>query len=128
MYAPPQANLSTANLPILQTASAAFKLWYQYLPHTPRLIRHSLGEKITTLFTQLIELILIAGYSQKDKKIEIIHKASTTLDLLKYFLEIAFDLKAIKSAQLASLASLLAEVGRQLGGWTKQASKQAPPQ
>ena len=127
MYAPPLPNLSTANLPILQAAAAAFKLWYQYLPHTPRLLRYSLGEKITSLATQLIEQILIAGYSNRNNKIEAIYKASATLDLLKYFLQIAFDLDAINNKQFASLAAHLAEVGRQLGGWQKQASKQTPP-
>lgn len=84
------------------------------------MLKHSLGEKITSLFIQLIELILIAGYSDKDRKLEFINKASLVLDLLKYFLQMAFDLKAIDSKQLAALVVPLAEVGKMLGGWKKQ--------
>lgn len=117
---PPGGFLSTADLPIVQKISAAFKLWYQYLPNFPKLLKHSLGEKITGLFIQLIELVLTAGYSSKDKKLEVINKASVTSDLLKYFLQLAFELKAIDNKQIATLIAPLAEVGKMLGGWKKQ--------
>src|ERR1700722_584715 len=103
---PPNGSFTTTtDLPIVQTISAAFRLWYQYLPHTPKLLKHSLCEKITALFIQLIELILIAGYSSKDKKLETINKASIVLDLLKYFLQLAFDLKTIDNKQMAALST-----------------------
>ncbi len=125
---PPNGNFTTTtDLPIVQKISAAFKLWYQYLPHTPKLLKHSLGEKINSLFIQLVELILVAGYSNKDKKLEVINKASLILDLLKYFLQMAFDLKAINSKQMAALAQPLTEVGKMLGGWQKQLVKETPP-
>ena len=104
----------------MQKVSTAFKLWYQYLPHIPKLLKHSLGEKITSLFIQLVELILIAGYSNKDKKPELISKAVLILDLLKYFLQMAFEIKAIDSKQLATIIAPLGEVGKMLGGWKKQ--------
>ena len=123
MQPPPYGILSTADLPIVQKTSTAFRLWYQYLPHMPKLLKHSLGEKITSLFIQLIELILVAGYSSKDKKLDIVNKAILILDLLKYFLQMAFDLKAIDSKQVATLVSPLSEIGKMLGGWKKQLSQ-----
>ena len=92
------------------------------------MIRYSLGEKITNLFIELTELILIAGYSEKSQKLQILQKASIKLDLLKYFLQTAFELKAIDNQKLSNLIIPLGEVGRQLGGWTKQLLKQTPPQ
>lgn len=65
---PPNAILSPNNLPILQKVISAYKLWHNTLPHIPRLIRYTLGEKISTLFIELVELILIAGYSSKEQK------------------------------------------------------------
>ncbi len=91
----------------------------QYLPHLPRLMRYSLGEKITGLFMELTEVILIAGYANKERKAEAIGKASVTLDLLKYFLQTAFELKAIDNKKLAALSIQLGEVGKMLGGWKK---------
>jgi len=108
--------------------SSAFKLWNNYLPRVPRLIRYSLGEKITSLFIELTELILIAGYSDRPQKLQILQKATIKLDLLKYFLQTALELNAIKPNMLVELSSPLGEVGRQLGGWQKQLAKQTPPQ
>ena len=98
-----------------------------HLPRIPRLLRYSLGEKITSLFIDLTELILIAGYSEKQQKAILIQKASIKLDLLKYFLQAAFDLKAIDNTTLANLSLPIGEVGKMLGGWQKQLVKQTPP-
>lgn len=78
------------------------------------------GEKITSLFIDLTELILIAGYSDKQQKLQILQKDGVKLDLLKYFLQMAFELKAIDNQKLAELIIPLGEVGRQLGGWLKK--------
>ena len=84
------------------------------------------GEKITTLAIELTELLLIAGYSERSQKLLLIQKASMKLDLLKYFLQTAFELKAIDAKTLAEIAVPIADVGRMLGGWQKQFMKQAP--
>ncbi|MBI3952686.1 MAG: four helix bundle protein [Candidatus Doudnabacteria bacterium] len=107
--------------------SIAFKIWINHLPRIPRLIRYSLGEKITNLFIELTELILIAGYSEKEQKSIILKKASIKLDLLKYFLQTAIELKTVDDKTLSELTVVIGEVGRQLGGWQKQIGKQTPP-
>src|SRR3989338_4457275 len=124
---PPPRNFETLNLPVVQKLASAFKVWMNHLPRIPRLLRYSLGEKITSLFIDLTELILIAGYSEKQQKAILIQKASIKLDLLKYFLQTAFDLKAIDNITLANLSLPIAEVGNQLGGWLKTLVKQTPP-
>ncbi len=123
---PPNATFDTLDLPVVQRLSSAFKLWMNHLPRVPRLLRYSFGEKITSLFIDLTELILIAGYSDKQQKSLVIQKASVKLDLLKYFLQTAFELKAIDNKTLAEISLPLGEVGRQLGGWQKQVSKTPP--
>lgn len=119
MY-PPNGNLSTTNLPILQKILDTYKAWYIALPHTPRLTRHTLGEKISQYFIDLIELIFTAAFASRDQKSTLIQKASIKLDTLKFFLQIALDLKAIDSKQFASISSPLVEAGKMLGGWYKQ--------
>ena|SRR3989344_5115279 len=123
---PPQPN-SNADLPILQKISSAYKLWHNLLPHIPRLTRYSLGEKINQLFIELIELTLIATYSSKDKKLEIVQKASVKLDTLKYFLQIAWEIKALDNKKFAAISLPLSESGKMLGGWRKQLINETPP-
>lgn len=112
---------------MLQKLTDAYKLWHNLLPHIPRLTRYSLGEKINLLFIELSELILTAGYTSKEHKAVIVQKASVKLDTLKFFLQVAWELKAIETKQFSALSAPLAEVGKMLGGWKKQLIKEAPP-
>jgi|SRR3989338_6128951 len=126
MNPPPNGNLSTANLPILQKASDAYKLWHNMLVHLPRLTKYSLGEKINLLFTDVIELILTADFA-RESKMAIIQKASIKLDTLKFFLQLAWELKAMDNKRYIAISSPLVEVGKMLGGWQKQQFiKEAP--
>jgi len=116
-----------SDLPVLQKVNDAYKVWHELLPGVPRLTRYSLGEKINWLFIELIELILMAAYSSRDQKSEIIQKASIKLDMLKYFLQIAWELKAMDNKQLGRISPPLVEVGKMLGGWKKQVVTETPP-
>ena len=111
----------------MQKTADAYKLWHNFLPHIQRLTRYSLGEKISLLFIELIELIFTAGFAAKENKAVIVKKASLKLDLLKFFMQIAWELKAIDNKKFAELAALLVEIGRMLGGWQKQLIKETPP-
>jgi len=46
------------------------------------------------------------------------------LDLLKFFLQTAFALKALNNNQLTDLSLPVSEVGKMLGGWQKQLAKE----
>ncbi len=118
--------LSGTDLPVLQKITSAYKLWHEMLPHIPRLTRYSLGEKVNLLFIELIELTLIATYTGKDHKAAVVQKASVKLDTLKYFLQIAWELKAIDNKKFTTLSQPLSECGKMFGGWRKQLIKETP--
>jgi len=124
---PPDKIFNQVNLPVLQKTADVYKLWHNILPHLQRLTRHSLGEKINVLFIELAELIFTAGFAAKENKAVILKRASLKLDLLKFFLQIAWELKAIDNKKFAELAMLLVEIGKMLGGWQKQILKETPP-
>ena len=65
----------------------------------------------------------MATYTSKDKKLEIVENANIKLDTLKYFLQIAWELKAIDTKRFTTLVSSITEVGKMLGGWKKQLIK-----
>ncbi len=98
----------------------AYQIWHKYLIAFPRLDRYTLGEKIDKLFCDLIELLLGATHTSKELKMEIIVKACVRLDALKYFLKIAWELKALDNKKYLAISNALNEVGRMLGGWKKQ--------
>ena len=113
-------------MPVLQKITDAYKLWHNLLPHIPKLTKYSFGEKINTLFTEIIELILTAGFANKEQKSPVIQKASIKLDTLKYFLQLIWELKALDNKQLAAISTPLMEAGKMLGGWHRQLTKQTP--
>ena len=101
----------------------AYKSWHNFLPHFPRLSRYTLGTKIDTIFTELLELTLLAKYSDKNSKLLLINKAIAKLDCLKLFLQIAWEIKALDNKKFTHLSQPLIEIGRMLGGWRKQLQK-----
>ena len=123
---PPNGNLSTGTLPVLQQITNVYNLWYDFLPNIPRLTKYSLGEKINILFIELIETILLATYASKERKLEIIERASTKLDTLKYFLRIAWELNVLDNKKYAAMNVPIAEAGKMLGGWRKQFRPETP--
>jgi hypothetical protein len=112
---------------VLQKVTDSYKIWHNLLPHIPRLTKYSLGEKINVLFTDVIELILTAGFTSREYKPALVQKASIKLDTLKYFLQLAWELKALDNKQFASVSGPLVESGKMLGGWQKQLVKETPP-
>ena len=112
-------------MPVLQKCTDAYKLWHGFLTDFPRLSRYTLGAKIDALFADTIELILLAGYAPKAHKPALVQRASTKLDALKFFVQIAWEVKALDNRRYVRLSEPLNEVGKMLGGWRKQL--QLPP-
>jgi len=92
------------------------------MSHFPRTSKYTLGAKIDAIFTDIIELILFAGYASREQKIVAVQKASTKLDSLKFFLQLAWEMKMLDHKKYAALSAPLVETGKMLGGWRKQLS------
>lgn len=115
-------------MPILQKFIAAYKLWDEFKKNFPKQSRLTIGAKIDVLFLDVTELLFIASRLPKDHKLSYLNKASIKLDLLKFFLQIAWDLKAIDAKKYVMLSEHLNEIGKMLGGWIKGLQqKQTPP-
>jgi len=89
------------------------------LPHFPKDSRYTLGTKIDNLFLETTELIIGGSYSDKIEKLISLKKASVKLDLLKFFLQIAWEIKSLDNKKYIKLSEKLNEVGKMLGGWIK---------
>ena len=111
-------------LPIIQKLTATYTLWHEFLPHFPKNSRYTLAEKIDLLFIEVIELAFLASYFYKAQKIPYVQKAVMKLDLLKFFLQIAWEIKALDNKKFILLSEKLNEVGKMLGGWLRQLTKE----
>jgi len=106
------------NLPIIQKLISAYKLWQEFLTHFPKTSR-SLGFKIDNLFLEITELFFIAGYLNKEQKTRYLNRASIKFDLLKFFMQMSWEIKILDNKKYIVLSEKLSEIGKMLGGWKK---------
>jgi hypothetical protein len=119
-------NSPRPNLPIITHLIDAYKLWHDFIPHIPKDSRYTLGLKIDNLLTEISESVFIASYVGKDQKPPYIQKAAARLDLLKFFMQILWEIGALDTKKYIMLSEKLDEIGRMLGGWLRQAANRNP--
>ena len=110
-------------MPITQKLITAYKQWQSFIHHLPKQTRYTLGEKIDLLFIDILELIITARYLPQNQKMPLLQKASLKLDLLKFFLQVSWEIKTLDTKKYILLSKMLEEIGKILGGWQKQATK-----
>ena len=113
-------------MPIIQRFISVYKLWDEFRNHFPKKSRYALGAKIDSLFIDTIELLFIGSYLGRDQKIPYLQKASGKLDLLKFFLQISWEMKKLDAKKYIALSEPLNETGKMLGGWMRGLEKQNP--
>jgi len=89
-------------------------------------LKFSLGIKIDALFTDTIENLFLAGYASHEQKLPLIIHASTKLDLLKFFMQVAWEVKGIDHKQYAALAVPLNNIGKDIGNWQDYLQRKQP--
>lgn len=117
-----QLNSSTHThtvLPIIQRFIAIYKRWDEFRDHFPKKSRYAIGAKIDSLFIEIAELLFIARYLGGQNKLPSLQKAAGKLDLLKFFLQIAWELKTLDNKKYIALSEPLNEIGKMLGGWMR---------
>jgi len=85
-----------------------------------KLTRFGLGAKIESLFIETIQNIFIASHKTKEGRRVYLDKASDVFDLLKFLLQIMWEMKTLDSKKYIALSKHLQEIGRMLGGWQRQ--------
>jgi predicted RNA-binding protein YlqC (UPF0109 family) len=114
-------------LPLLQKLKTVYILWYNYYQNLPKLHRHSLGQKIDTLFVETIEAISVASFLQKEEKLPWIKLAIRKVDTNKVLLMVLWETKSLDDKKYIAISLQLEEIGKMLGGWNGQISKQNSP-
>ncbi len=104
-----------------------YRLWFPLLRDFPKVERHGLGNTIETAFLDCLELTFCLSYLSLEHKIPMLNKAITRLDVVKFFILLAWESKLIPTEKYAHISLKLEEIGRQLGGWKKGLIKKTSP-
>lgn len=108
-------------LPVIR-ACHEFVVWL--LPKIgkfPRDLRFTLGETIERQTLLVLELLIRARY-RRDRNL-ILDDANIELEILRYLLRTAHDLKALPTKAYGDAAVRLIDIGQQIGGWRKSAPR-----
>ena len=102
-------------------------LWYGYYQTLPKTQRYSLGQRIDTLFIEIIEAVATASFLNRGENLPYVRRAIQKLDALKILLMILWETKALDNKKYGALSAPLNEIGKMLGGWNGQLTKQNSP-
>lgn len=102
-------------------------MWFGYYQTIPKVHRHSLGQRIDTLFVESMEAISIASFLLKEEKIPWVKVSIRKIDTLNVLLMILWETKSIDDKKYIALSVQMEEIGKMLGGWQGQLSKQNSP-
>lgn len=102
-------------------------MWHSYCNDFPKSLRYTLGGKIENIFLSALESLFTAKYQQKNEKLPTILYAMRKIDLLKFFLYMSWDLKALDNKKYATISEKVEEIGRMVGGWKKGLEPKTPP-
>lgn len=114
-------------LPLLQYLKEAYLLWYGYYTILPKIHRHSLGQRIDTLFIESMEAVAIAAFLSPAEKLPYIKIAIRKIDTIKILLMILWETKSLDTKKYVALSEKIETIGRMLGGWSGQIIKQNSP-
>lgn len=103
--------------PIFIKSYDLYKLFYSFRTLIPKNDRYTIWQRCENLMLDIIEGILYAGQLSKIEKLPILEKTSMRLNLLRVFVRLMKDTKAIDNKKYVSLETIIDEIGRQLGGW-----------
>ncbi|OGY45487.1 MAG: hypothetical protein A2744_02250 [Candidatus Buchananbacteria bacterium RIFCSPHIGHO2_01_FULL_44_11] len=109
---------------MLQKIKSAYLLWYGYYQTLPKTQRYSLGQRIDTLFIEIIEAVATASFLVRQEKIPYVRRAIQKLDTLKILLMVLWETKTLDNKKYIALSAPLDEIGKMLGGWNGQLVKQ----
>jgi hypothetical protein len=115
-------------LPVVSALKDAYTLWQSYFIHLPKTAKYTIGEKIDKFLLESLESACSAGFLSGQEKIPFVRLSIKKLDMVKIFLQIAWEIKALDTNKYCTLSVKLDEVGRMLGGWHGQLIKQNSPQ
>lgn len=105
--------------PIFHQTYELYKDIYGLRNTIPKSDRYAVWQKVENTTLEILEKILAAISLSKDEKVGILEEASKKLNMLRVFVKLSKDVRAIDNKKYITLQEKLDEIGRMLGCWVK---------
>ncbi len=89
----------------------------------PRNYRHTVTDRLMGAALDLQELLFEAQAMRGAARINCLRRSDAALNRLRLYLRLAYHWRWLSPGQYKYISSQVAEIGRLLGGWIKQAEK-----
>lgn len=106
---------------------SCYLIWITFYETLTKIHKYTLGQKIDTLFVEVIEAISIATFLSREEKLPWVRLAIRKTDTLKILLMVLWEAKSIDNKKYLALSVKIEEIGKMLGGWSGHLSKQNSP-
>ena len=110
------------DVPILRKIHELYKVFHEYRLLVPKHERFSIYERSENIIVDILELILEASYSYKERKVLLLKKTSIKLNTLRFFIRLMKENKSLDTKKSILLQGIIDEIGRMLGGWIKSST------
>ncbi|MDD5749662.1 MAG: diversity-generating retroelement protein Avd [Patescibacteria group bacterium] len=107
------------DIPIFKKSYDLYKTLHEYRNSIPKKDRFTIFERCENILLDIIANILLASSQKPKDKLPTLNNISLKLNLLRVFIRLLKDIKAIDNKKYVSLESMVDEIGKMLGGWIR---------
>ena len=111
--------MNDSDIPILKKAYDLYRAFHEYRRVVPKAERFTIYERCENAILDVIEAVLEAGYSKGSQKTTALERASMKLNIVRFFIRLLKETRAIDTKKYANLQEMIDEIGRMLGGWIR---------
>ncbi len=86
-----------------------------------------MGNRIDTLFVEVIEAISVASFLMKNEKRSYVGIAIRKIDTIKILMMVLWETKSLDNKKYIALSDQIEAISKMLGGWNGQLAKQNSP-
>ena len=108
-----------ANETIINKSYDLLKFSIPVLNKLPRSFKFTFGDRVQQLLTTVLELLIEAFYQPQEHKRATLLRVNITLEKLRHYLRLGFELGLYASPKYRDFAQRVDEIGRMTGGWLK---------
>jgi four helix bundle protein len=107
------------DVPIFQRSYDLYKQMHDYQKLIPKHDRYTVYSRAEESLLIVLSNLFKASAAGKDNKCTLLEEASAELNLLRVFIRLLKDIKALDNNKYLAVQSEIDEIGRMLGGWIK---------
>ena len=111
--------MNNFDIPIFKKSYDLYKTLHEYRNSIPKKDKFTIFERCENAVLDIIENILLASSQNPKDKLPTLNYINLKLNVLRVFIRLIKDVKAIDNKKYVHLQSIADEIGRMLGGWIR---------